>query len=197
MPRPLIQMALRRVRDGSGTDAYLRQSRTMMQSVPDLRTMLPDVPFAIRGGLATRLYMQERMTLDVDILVAIADYPEASRRLAASGAELRGPLTIGGGTWQLPGDQCLDVIALDRLWVHEALCRPVEGKDRQPYLDLPWLVLMKLEAGRAQDLADLSRMLGGQDEPILDRVRDAVRRFAPNDIDDLKSLIQLGRNENN
>ena len=40
-----------------------------------------------------------------------------------------------------------------------------------PVLDLPYLVLMKLETSRAQDLADLSKMLGLAADDELDRTR--------------------------
>jgi len=54
---------------------------------------------------------------------------------------------------------------------------------------------MKLESSRAQDIADLSRMLGAADGPTVDRVRAAVLAYRPDDAEDLESLIALGRLE--
>jgi cell division septum initiation protein DivIVA len=54
------------------------------------------------------------------------------------------------------------------------------------------LILMKLASGRAQDIADMSRMLGQADEQLRSAVRDAVAKFRPEDMEDLESLIMLG-----
>ncbi len=57
------------------------------------------------------------------------------------------------------------------------------------------LVLMKLTAGRLQDLADIGRMLGAAAEPALNAVRGVVLRYRPADGGDLESIIRLGRHE--
>ena len=62
-------------------------------------------------------------------------------------------------------------------------------------LDLPYLVLMKVEAGRAQDLADTARMLGAAPEARRQETREIFRRYMPDAQDDLESLIALGRLE--
>ena len=54
---------------------------------------------------------------------------------------------------------------------------------------------MKLETSRAQDLADLSKMLGLAADEELDRTRECVARHMPEASDDLESLIYLGRLE--
>ena len=64
-----------------------------------------------------------------------------------------------------------------------------------PVLGLPYLVLMKMETSRPQDLGDLSRMLGLAEEDDLEKVRAAVTRYMPDAADDLESLIYLGRLE--
>ena len=61
-----------------------------------------------------------------------------------------------------------------------------------PVLDLPYLVLMKMETSRAQDLADLSKMLGLAAEEDLERIRQIIARHMPAAVDDLESLIYLG-----
>jgi hypothetical protein len=60
---------------------------------------------------------------------------------------------------------------------------------------LPYLVILKMEAQRPQDWADISRMLGWASESELDQVRAAVARYMPEDVEDLESLIFLGRKE--
>ena len=89
----------------------------------------------------------------------------------------------------------IDLIALRADWLEEALNKPRMGPDGQPYIDLPWLVLLKLAASRSQDLADLSRMLGAAGDADLERIRDIVKKFGPTDAQDVESLIRMGRLE--
>jgi hypothetical protein len=67
--------------------------------------------------------------------------------------------------------------------------------DGQPYVTLPFLVLMKLAASRVQDLADVSRMMGLADADAIADTRALVARCRPADAEDLESLIRLGRIE--
>jgi len=188
-------MAKRRARPGSGSSRQTLRERGAAYGAADVTKHLGEVPFVIVGGLATRLYMPERMTLDVDVLVLSRDQERAERALAGSGCEKKGPLTVGDSVWRLPEGRMLDLIALDEPWVRAALREAVNSPDGQPYVGLRYLVLMKLGSGRMQDLADISRMLGGADEPTLDGVRQLVKRHRKQDLDDLESLIALGRLE--
>lgn len=160
-----------------------------------LRHYLGQVSFVIVGGLATRLYMPERMTLDVDILVRVEDFPAAEEALRSTRCDRLGPLTVGGSSWRLPGGDVLDVVALADVWVAEAIRCAVCDDDGQPCARLQDLVVMKLTAGRVQDLADVSRMLGQASEDALAEIRRAVGRYCPADLADLESLIALGRLE--
>ncbi len=54
---------------------------------------------------------------------------------------------------------------------------------------------MKLEASRSQDLTDVTRMLGWADENTLDSVRRVIKTYMPNVMEDLESLIVLGKLE--
>ena len=55
--------------------------------------------------------------------------------------------------------------------------------------------MMKLQASRVQDLADMTRMLGAADEATLEDVRAVARRYAPDALEDIESMIALGRME--
>jgi len=190
-----LSMAARRARPGSGSGPLEVREGAAGLAAPDVRSLLGAVPFAIAGGLATRLYMPARMTLDVDVLVAAADRPQAERALAASGCTRRGKLTIGGSTWTAPDGTTLDLLALDAPWAAEAVASAVMAPDGNPYVRLPFLVLMKLVASRVQDLADISRMLALADADGLARTRALVAGHRPDDAEDLESLIRLGRLE--
>ena len=193
--RAFIAMAERLVKPGSGSHPDMLRERTQKYGVPDIRQYLGDVPFVVVGGLATRLYMPERMTLDADVLVVPSRLTDAESALDQSGCSRIGPLTVGGSTWRLPDESTLDLLSPSDGWVEEAVSNPVNADDDLPYVHLPYLVLMKLSSGRVQDLADITRMLGAADETNLRRIRKKVRRWRPEDMDDLESMIHLGQLE--
>jgi hypothetical protein len=64
-----------------------------------------------------------------------------------------------------------------------------------PVISLPYLILLKMGAQRAQDWADVSRMLGWASNADLDEVRAVVKQYAPEDLEDLESLIFIGKKE--
>ncbi|HEY9813825.1 MAG TPA: hypothetical protein V6D31_09875 [Candidatus Sericytochromatia bacterium] len=80
-------------------------------------------------------------------------------------------------------------------WVIQAIQNPNLSPDNLPIIPLPYLVVMKLQASRTQDLTDSSRMLGGADEITLEQVRIAVRSYCTDAVEDLESLIQIGKLE--
>jgi hypothetical protein len=55
----------------------------------------------------------------------------------------------------------------------------------------PYLVLLKMEAGRSQDLVDVQRML--RDTPQAERAstRALIAHHAPDMVEDYEALIQL------
>lgn len=166
-----------------------------MNPWPDLRPILKGIPWAITGAVATRAYMPERATKDLDILVHRRDEDRVRQRLEAAGYTFISHLTIPGFLVRSPEGVEVDVVLGDDPWVDEALAHPRQDQAGLPVLDLPYLVMMKLKASRTQDLADLSRMLGLASDEELAMVRAMVSRYAPTDVEDLESLIYLGRLE--
>jgi len=164
---------------------------------PDLRRTLGNIPWAVCGAVATRLYMPERATADLDIVILTEDASAVHGRLSVHGYSRQSDLAIGGSAWQSPDGRDVDVIERGDPWVADALAEAAANPDAQglPVLPLRYLVVMKLEASRAQDLADLTRMLGSADEHELDEVRGTIRDLMPSDIDDLDALIRLGQLE--
>jgi len=190
-----LALAQRHVRPGSGSSTATLRRRTTIQPLFDLRQVIRNTRYLLVGGLATRRYMPERMTLDTDILVLAGDQEAVERELTAAGCQQLGVLAIGGSTWTLPNGTTLDVVVSDALWAREAIERPLQTADGIPVIALPYLVLMKLYAGRSQDIADITRMLGGADESALAEVRAAVARHSPEAVNDVESMIVLGRLE--
>jgi hypothetical protein len=165
-----------------------------MTSWPDLRDVLEGLPWVIAGGVATRAYMPERVT-KVDVLIQAADEDAIIARLEAAGYEVVAALGIPGYVLRSPDGVEVDVLLSDAAWIGEALTRVGHDAAGLPVLALPYLVLMKLAAMRSQDWADISRMVGLATEAQLEQVRDVIRRFSPEDAEDLEALIVLGRRE--
>ena len=165
----------------------------------DLSPVLSPIPWAVVGAAATRLYMPERSTRDLDIAIPAQDAQSARIKLTEAKFAYQGELSIGGSVWRSPSGQNVDVIeAVDAWWV-DALAEAQTNRDAQglPILPLRYLVLMKFQAGRVQDIADVTRMLGQANERALDAIRNLFRRYASEDLSDLESSIILGKLEAN
>ncbi|GIK42705.1 MAG: hypothetical protein BroJett011_65380 [Chloroflexota bacterium] len=163
-----------------------------VQKWPDLSPILKDIPWAVIGGVATRAYMPERATQDLGILIASSDSKKARRRLLSAGFVYQQDLAIGGGAWQTPEAQSLDVVETDASWFSEALKQLQTDPQGLPVLSLPYLVLLKFQASRLQDLADISRMLGLASEEDRQTTRQIFVKWQPDELEDLESLITLG-----
>jgi hypothetical protein len=193
--RILIDIARRRIQPGTGSAPEFLRRRTAMNPWPDLRPVLTGIPWVVVGGVATRAYMPERATKDLDILVRHQDGDEVQARLVAAGFKIVSRLAVPGFLVRGPDTTEVDVILGNYPWLSEALAHVQYDPAGYPVLDLPYLVIMKLNASRVQDTADLSRMLGLASDAELARVRQVIARYAPNDLADLESLIFLGRFE--
>ncbi|MDJ1178033.1 hypothetical protein PJF56_04065 [Roseofilum sp. BLCC_M91] len=161
----------------------------------NLKTIILQAPFVIVEGIATRLYMPERNTLDLDILILSEDALLVYQDLERAKSRRIGNLSIPGSQWQLSDGTSLDVIESTTSWATEAIANPNYAPDGLPIIALPYLVLMKLTASRSQDLADISRMMGGTEESQLQEVRRIVQVYLPSAAEDLESLITLGKLE--
>ena len=193
--RILIDIARRRIQPGTGSAPEFLRRRTAMNPWPDLRPVLTGIPWVVVGGVATRAYMPERATKDLDILIRLQDEVEVQARLAAAGHKIVSRLAVPGFLVRAPDGAEIDVILGSYSWLSEALKHVQHDPAGYPVLDLPYLVIMKLTASHLQDIGDLSRMLGLASDVDLTRVRQAVARYAPDDLGDLESLIYLGRFE--
>jgi len=172
---------------------------------------IPDflnVPYVITGGIATQLYMPQRQTKDIDILILTQNVESLEAHLLQAGATFIEPLNVGntslnlqGSAWRLPLEPNrnveLDIIHSAELWVSLAIEFPQypENQPDIPVIALPYLTLMKITSGRTQDFADVSRMLGHQSDVTLESIKQIVQRYAPSTIEDLEALITLGQLE--
>jgi hypothetical protein len=193
----LISIASRRQRPGSGSSREQLAERTARIRWPDLSDVLRGIPWAVTGAVATRTYMPERATRVFDVVVLQRDATTARERMRAAGYTQEGELSIGGSTWRAAAGPSVDLIEGSESWLADALALAEANRDQQdlPILPLAYLVLMKLAASRVQDVADVTRMLGGASDAELERVRAAVQRYAANLAEYLESLIALGQLE--
>jgi hypothetical protein len=190
-----LSLAQKRAKAGSGSSLTFLNQRTWTLPVTDIRQFIPDIAFVVVGGVATRLYMPERMTLDLDIVIAADQAEVVYHRLRTRGAKKINDLSIPGSQWKLPDGTSLDVLEIDEPWIEAALNSPNYAPDGLPIIALPYLILMKLNASRSQDLADISRMLGGATDGQIEQVKATIAVFLPTATDDLDSLIMLGKLE--
>lgn len=160
----------------------------------DLRTIVT-IPFVIVGGVATRLYSPERMTDDLDVLIVKETANIFDHQLEQGGCQKVGRLTVGGSHWRMPDGISLDVLESGEEWAQEAISQPQAGPEGLPVVAMPYLTLMKMQASRSIDIGDLGRMLGAADDAALTETRRIIRHYLPDGIEDLESLIQLGRFE--
>jgi hypothetical protein len=191
----LIDLSLRKQKPGSGSSEEFLRERTAMNPWPDLREILRGISWAIIGGVATRAYMPERLTKDLDVLVRAADGEEVLSRLKQAGYQVVSRLAVPGYLLRSPEGVEVDVLLGEYPWLNKAFDQLKTDPAGYPVLTLAYLVLMKLAAMRAQDWADISRMLGFASDKDLDEVRKVVARFSPEDVEDLESLIFIGKKE--
>jgi hypothetical protein len=193
----ILAIARRRQKPGTGSSLEFLRRRTAMKQWPDLTDVLGEIPWATVGGVATRHYAPERATVDLDVLVKRETAANVRERLRQSGFRYGAELSVGGSTWYAPDDTAVDVLESDEPWLEAALEQAQQNRDLQglPVLPLSYFVLMKLRSGRTQDIADITRMLGLASDADLGVVRNVIRQFEPDALEDVESMIVLGRME--
>ncbi len=196
---PLVQMALRRARPGTGSSEQFLNWRTAVQSlpIPNLPTILEGIPWVLIGGLATRAYMPERTTQDIDILIHTDMAAQARDALTAAQYVIESHLAIGGFAVRSPDHSVplLDVITSRAPWVQEVLKTPTYDAAGLPVIARPYLMLLKLQAGRLRDLDDVQRMLRGTPPPERESTRRLLATYAPDVLEDYDALIHLANVE--
>src|SRR5262245_10553881 len=94
--RFILDMVLRRQKPGTGSSHEFLRRRTAEIQWPDLRGILKNISWVIIGDVATRAYMAERMTKDMDVLVHERDGEEALLRLKQAGYTVVSRLIVPG-----------------------------------------------------------------------------------------------------
>jgi hypothetical protein len=136
------------------------------------------VRYAVCGGLAVTLHGAARLTKDIDLLVTASDLPRILELLRPLGYVFPAlPLTFEAGTARerhvqrvskIEGGEhlCLDLLVADAVFMG-LLDDTIEVRTAQGTLTVisrEGLIRMKQLAGRPQDLADLMRLEGSDDD---------------------------------
>ncbi|MCI0439322.1 MAG: hypothetical protein L0177_09350 [Chloroflexi bacterium] len=195
--KQIIALARKRQRYGTGSSPAVLRERTARMQFHNLSSVQGPIPWAVTGAVATWLYMPERFTRDLDVVMLSEDAEAVRQRLSEAGFEYQGELSIGSSSWLSPDDTPVDVIEMAAPWLPQALSEARQNLDAQglPVLPFRYLVMMKFLAGRVQDLADITRMLGQASDDMLSSVRELFTQYLPGEMEDLESLIELGRLE--
>ncbi|RRR76246.1 MAG: hypothetical protein EI684_03390 [Candidatus Viridilinea halotolerans] len=142
--------------------------------------------------MALRAYVPERMTLDVDILIHADDEPAAHAAFSVAGYHITGPLSIGGFTAHASAATApIDVITSSAPWLEEALTTPTYDVVGFPVMPRPYLLLLKLQAGRSQDLADIQRLLRGTSVEERSHMRTIIANADLDLVEDFEALCTL------
>jgi hypothetical protein len=164
-----------------------------MQAIPPLHDILGATQWVLVGGLALRAYIPERMTLDVDILIHERDSEQTRLAFEAAGYHVTGQLSIGGFSVQSdePNAPPIDVLTRSDTWLDSVLAAPGRDAANYPVLPRAYLILLKLQAGRTQDLADVQRLVAYMSPTQRAEFTQVVQRASPELVEDLESLYTL------
>lgn len=191
--KQMLDLVKRRVKPGNGSIhkewREKQMTKPLLQEWAILAEQLSSIDYAVAGGMAVGVYSPERATQDIDlVIVSLKAIEDCFEKLGYSRV---GTLSIGGTTWKMKDGREIDVLDIsDRPWAEKAL-KETYAIYGFPVIPLPYLILMKLEASRLQDIADISRMVKYADEESRSKIREVVKRYRPEDLDDLEQIIQI------
>ena len=160
-----------------------------------------DTPYVIMGAHAANHYQAPRHTEDVDVLVEEENYPAICAELTAQGYRFELELQVRDCFVEMYGaryvkntgeNRIIDVITCSHEWVERAIAAAVRDRGGNLVLSIPFLVLSKIK-GRTKDMSDLSMILGYAQGDTLAKTKDLLRTYAPDALDDLASLVFIGK----
>ena len=158
-----------------------------LAAVSQFTQLLGTIPYAIVGGFAVALHGNPRLTQDIDLLVSPNDLPAAQQAMERAGGRASNSLSIGGVAMSVNGTE-VDLIALDAPWANEAIGSATSSSQGR-VVTKPYLVLMKLWASRGeQEDLDMITLLRGMGQPEWNQTLGLVKKYLPNDVDDIKNL---------
>jgi hypothetical protein len=90
-----------------------------------------------------------------------------------------------------PPEPPIDILTRQDVWLDAALAQPGRDSAGYPVLGRSYLIMLKLEAGRTQDLADVQRLLA--QTPAEERASTCklVQQHIPELLEDYDALVTL------
>jgi len=166
--------------------------RVELASVRQVLGLIP-VPHALIGGHAVSILGHPRTTSDIDVLVAPSDLEAAVQALEAKGGKRGSPLTIGGITMVMPGEEEIDLVSPGEAWVQDAIAGAVSTPHGR-VASRPWIVLMKMWASRGlQEDTDMLYMIKAMSPAERRETKRLFRQWLPSDQEDLAQMLDLAR----
>ena len=163
-------------------------------------TKVIGVEYAVGGGNAANSYMEPQYTEDLDLVLALADLEAAKTHAQEAGWTKLGPIHLDfgmeGSAWATPGGLPVDLLGLPMGWGGDALAAARSNiLNGLPTLTRPYIMFCKIIASRLKDMGPLAKMAGGASASELALFRDLVRRWCPDEIDDMNQIILLGQHQ--
>jgi hypothetical protein len=193
---------MRRSRAVIGSDFPRLMQRPRSPILLPITAIFGNEPYAVVGGVATASYQPERHTQDIDILIHADSMRTVTTRLRELKGQRTGTLAfpastlcLTGETWLVGNAPPLDLLWSNAQWSREATTRALPDANGILIVPLPYLILMKIDAGRGIDQGDLTRMLGLANDTALQAVRATIARYMPDAREDIESYIEIGRIE--
>ncbi|MHB8141835.1 MAG: hypothetical protein ACYDHD_11405 [Vulcanimicrobiaceae bacterium] len=194
-----LSRSLRKHPIGAGSNLSALMALPRIPLPMNFAELFQNEPWCLIGGVATRAYMPERTTRDIDILVA---HPATIDKILRDNTwtydqELFFPNTTLAlcGTSYHKDHIVLDVFSSEQTWVAEALRTPTYDQTGVRVAPLAYLVLMKIDSARGVDQGDLQRMLGRVNDSQLNDIVAIIEKYShdPQAADDVRQYAQLGR----
>lgn len=180
-------------RHASPMDGQVAPAKLAPQEIAQIVAPLNGLNYAIIGGAAMSLHGM-RSSGDVDVLISEADMSEAVGRLGGQAT----PLATGGYSITV-GPYEIDLVAYpndqgpgDAPWVQELL----HGAQQTPYgrvASRPWLMAVKMHAGREKDFQDYIDIYHGMPVDQRKQTRQLINRHMPNMTEDYKAVADMAK----
>lgn len=162
----------------------------LTESINDIVTSkLKGIPYAVIGGHAVTILGYPRLTRDIDIMTTPEYVDDIVKALRGKDPT---PISIGGMSVKVDGS-IVDIVAPDRPWVAPAISNALDTKHGK-VISLPYIIVAKMDASRGpQDDTDMLELLKTADHKQIQRAKQLVREYLPNDIEDLKQMILISQ----
>jgi len=156
------------------------------------------VPYAITGAAAMQVYMPQRETYGIDVLVP-EEHAATARKFLRRHSRAHDQVS-DDDYYSLRWTKTAICQRNSLLsWVPQALDAAQQGtsyrESRIPILPLPWLILSKVTTASRQDFLDVARLIVRTTPAQLDTSVSLIKEHLPEALDELRALYRVGKTE--